>query len=209
MNKNHQFNSASKSLDTRFSFISLYLFVLIFFILLMNYSKLEESEKNIKNVFKSFRGEDILDSEVILIPLSERNLVEARSYFRELIVDKIIPKATIEELTEEFEDHTVYRLTFHFNDLFYPDSSELRQEVIMMLKQMLNIEKQAYNFHLKHKMLAKAKNIFIANSLTQRRLQQYLTVVLEQDKTVPEMNAIEYQEDEQDSAIIIDLYLEN
>lgn len=149
----------SETMDPSFSFVSLYLFVLIFFILLVSYAKINNSESHISKVFKSFRGENIEDNKVILLTSAEEQVIVSRQSYQKLINSFMDVSHALPQTPEEYKETRVYKLKFPLEAFFEFSSIKLTDHAKQYLEYLEHISSADptypleidINYHIKGK----------------------------------------------------------
>lgn len=208
MFKNIPKRSEESTIDPGFSFVSLYLFILIFFILLVSYSKVSHDAAIINDVFKSFRGENVMTEKIIMLTMEEKQMAEAKHTYRNMIDSFIGPAQIIAQTKSEFDNTRVYKVRFEMNDFFDYLSSNLSREGELVILNLLNIQTAQKNYMLKINITTHIHDLYDTASLDFRRSTALMAKFIDSSKP---SSLIEYgitESNEPQTYVIMDIFLQ-
>jgi hypothetical protein len=145
-----------QSNNLKFTFISLNLFILIFFILLASKAALNTDIYSIENIFRSFRGESLNSNPLIVLSAEEQRLVQAKKYFKERL-ENIFQQQNILYI-ESVEGNTLFQPMFSIKEMFNSKSSD-STELIKLINKLLVINDTAYGYTLALEIIINEDNI--------------------------------------------------
>lgn len=142
----------AKNEENNFLFISLNLFILIFFIALISYRSVEKN--SLKDVFLSFKN--YKSKELIIQTHSDRSLEQAKKIYLE-ILNPLVEKPLALDLVDLY-DNIILKLHFDFNDLYFP-SNKLKPFAMQVINLISTRHNYLSNYNLKAEVIFNLSNL--------------------------------------------------
>jgi hypothetical protein len=134
-----------QSNNLKFTFVSLNLFILIFFILLTSNAALNSNIFPIQDIFRSFRGESLSGETLIILSAEEQKFIKAKQYFNSKL-DPIF-KDKLPELVATSKENSLYILNFNIKEILAKDKDSVKN-FSELLEAILNVNEDAYGYYL-------------------------------------------------------------
>ncbi len=182
--------------NLRFTFISLNLFILIFFILLASYASLNSEVHPIHDIFRSFRGESLTPADLIVVSSEEQRFIKAKKYFKTRL-DPVFYKQKL-ELIDNSKENILYDIKYDLQDLVLIDNNNGFAKTI---KGIVQIEELAYGYNLSLEINLSREDV-MQNNLLLKEVGKLIAVLMSRNNKLQE-NYIRFTSDVEPGSIFL------
>ncbi|MCC2646217.1 MAG: hypothetical protein K0R02_282 [Rickettsiaceae bacterium] len=177
-----------RSNNLKFTFVSLNLFILIFFILLTSNAALNSNVFPLQDIFRSFRGESLSGEPLIVLSAEEQKFIKAKQYFKSKLDILFSDKSP--ELVDTLKENSLYILNFDIKEILAKDKDSAKY-FSELLEAILNVNEDAYGYYLSIDFFMNDKDLLnqvfnlndldklLSNALSQEGVQKITNIKFE------------------------------
>lgn len=165
---------------SQFLMVSLYLFILIFFVLLVNFAQDKPTANDkILQIFKSFQGEDAFLDNIFIVTKKEERILKAKSIYSYALRKTIDAQYIKLYKTSDNNFHKIFRVEYPLQKLLKFPSKEFNLEAKNLFNYIFSLENADPDYPLKTYFKFGSEDIFDIDNLEYIRAANLQNIILQ------------------------------